>query len=70
MTNTEKLVDIANAVIDSVKMSGKTGMPGGTLYAALMPVGCTLEQFDQFMSMLVASGRIEKCACGQQYFVR
>jgi len=41
---------------------------GGTLYAVLMTYGCTMEQFEQLTSALVAAGKLEKR--GQLYFAR
>jgi hypothetical protein len=77
MTSTQKpdaatvvkaLLAVADAVVDIVKAGGKLGTPGGTLYAALMTHGCTLEQFEMLMSVLVSSGRLEKR--GQLYFAK
>ena len=51
---------IADAVIDSVKAAGPLGAPGGVIYAALMAHGCTLGQFEQIMSALVATGKLTR----------
>jgi len=38
----------------------QTGVPGGTIYAALMQYGCTLEQYDAIMGALVSAGQITR----------
>jgi len=58
---------VADAIIESVAVAGKQGAPGGSLYAALMTHGFTYEQFEQIMSGLVKTGKLEKR--GQLYFV-
>lgn len=60
------LIEVANAVVDTVKASGPHGAPGGHIYAALMPLGCRLEHFEAIMSALVSSGKVVKR--GQCYF--
>ena len=62
------MLALCDAVVDTVRASGKVGTPGGTLYAVLMTHGCTMEQFEQLMSALVAAGKLEKR--GQLYFAR
>jgi len=63
---TNALKEICDALIAVVASSGKLGTPGGTLYAALMTHGCTLEQFEQVMSALVAARKLTKR--GDLYF--
>ena len=58
---------IADAVIDVVRQAGPLGCPGGTLYAALMTYGASLEQYEQFMSVLVLTGKLTKR--GDLYFI-
>jgi hypothetical protein len=53
-------------IVDSVRVAGSMGAPGGTLYAALMAHGCTLEQFESLMGALVRAGKLQKR--GQLYF--
>jgi len=53
-------------LIAVVASSGKLGTPAGTLYAALMTHGCSLEQFEQVMSALVAARKLTKR--GDLYF--
>jgi hypothetical protein len=65
--NTAALALILEAVVDAVRAGGPEGVPGGTLYAALMSVGCTYEQFEHIMSALVKFGKLRKS--GKLYFV-
>ncbi len=37
---------VADSIIAGVAAAGSLGCPGGTLYAALMAQGCTLQQFE------------------------
>ena len=69
MTNqnaTAALKMVADAIVEAVRAGGRLGTPGGTLYAALMAYGCTLEQFEQIMSSLVTCRLLEKR--GDLYF--
>jgi hypothetical protein len=59
---------ICDGVIDSVKAAGALGAPAGTLYAALMAYGCTLEQFERIMGVLVSIGKLQKR--GDLYFAK
>jgi hypothetical protein len=60
----KSLVRLCSAVIDCVEEIGDNdgiGAPGGHLYASLMSVlGCSYEQFEQIMTLCVASGRVAK----------
>lgn len=60
---------IARAIIEAVDAAGTTGAPGGTLYAALMTNGCTLEQFQQIMRGLVQAGMLTVTLAGNVYNV-
>lgn len=74
MTSTQKveavmaLKAICDAIVDGVATAGKFGTPGGTIYAMLMSAGCTLEQYEQIMGVLVAAGKLEKR--GHLYFIK
>jgi hypothetical protein len=57
---------VCDAIISAVEASGSQGAPGGTLYAALMTYGFSLEQFEAIMGSLVRVGELEKR--GQLYF--
>ena len=59
-------VELCDAVVSTVKETGPQGAPAGSLYAALMSGGATLQQFEQFMSVLVRAGRLRKS--GDLYF--
>jgi hypothetical protein len=61
------LAALLNALVDAVAIGGADGMPGGTLYASLMTQGCTLQNFETLMSVLVDAGRLRKE--GHLYFV-
>jgi hypothetical protein len=56
----EAIRAIGDAIVDSVKVAGTAGASGGILYSAMMAHGITLAQFEQFMSALVAAGKLRK----------
>jgi hypothetical protein len=62
----EALRKVVTAVLDTIREAGPLGAPGGVIYAALMHVGCTLEQYEQLMGALVRSGRVRRE--GECYF--
>lgn len=49
---------VFEAIIESVGAAGPDGVPAGHLYAALMPTGISLEQFESFVSAAVSLGKI------------
>ena len=53
---------IADGVVDSIKEGDPNdmGVPGGTIYAALMAQGCTLQQYEQLMGLLVDAGKVTR----------
>jgi len=57
---------IVNAVTETIAECGDMGAPGGTIYAALMHYGCTLQQFESLMAALVRLGKVTKR--GELYF--
>jgi len=63
-TPTEKQMQairaIADAITESVKEAGELGAPSGIVYAALMTYGCTLNQYQQFISALVRTGKLRQ----------
>lgn len=63
---TSALKAVLDAVVESIKEAGPLGVPGGSLYAVLMTRGCTLEQFETMMGVLVRLGKVRKS--GQLYF--
>jgi hypothetical protein len=60
------LRQIADAIVDTVRETGSRGAPGGLLYIALSERGCTLRQFENLMSALIAAGRLRQD--GQVYY--
>jgi hypothetical protein len=61
-----KLQTVSRIIIDAVEQAGSLGYPGGQLYAALMTLGCTIQQFDAIMDALVHCGKLRKA--GHCYF--
>jgi len=59
---------IGDAIVESVQAAGPLGAPAGTLYAALMSLVFSLDQFEQIMDFLVKRGKLEKR--GQLYFAK
>jgi hypothetical protein len=59
---------ICDTIVEAVKAGGPLGVPGGTLYAALMVHGCTLQQFETFMDVLVSAGKLTRR--GDLYFAK
>lgn len=57
---------ILDAIVESIAVSGTHGAPGGVLYSALMAQGCTLDQFQQLMALLIAQKRVTQS--GSLYF--
>jgi hypothetical protein len=64
----QALSQVLAAILDAIKGAGPLGAPGGALYAALMGHGCTLEQFETLMGVLLRMGKVRKS--GDLYFVR
>ena len=60
------LLGVTDAIIESVKAAGTQGAPGGKIYAALMAQGCTLNQYEMLMSMIVEAGKLRRS--GDLYF--
>lgn len=61
----QALREICSVVVDTIQKSGPMGMPGGHLYAILLPFGITLDQFDVLMNTLVEAKKITRV--GQCY---
>jgi hypothetical protein len=57
---------ICDAIIETVKKAGESGVPGGVIYTALMTQGCTMQQYEEIMGGLVAVGKLTKR--GNLYF--
>lgn len=63
MSNTQAikaLMAIASAIVETVEELGEQGLPAGHLYATLMGIGCSLEQFNTIVGTLVEAGKIRK----------
>lgn len=58
---------ICDAVLEAVGAAGPLGAPGGTLYAALMAHGATIQQFEKLMAGLVNADLLRKQ--GELYFL-
>jgi hypothetical protein len=54
------LQQIALAIRDTVKEAGPMGAPSGHLYAAMMATGCTLDQYQQIIAIMVRKGMIRQ----------
>ena len=65
-TKTKQLLALCTTVVDAVRAGGDQGVPGGTLYAALMTVGCSLDQFEGLMRALVETRQVTRR--GDLYF--
>jgi hypothetical protein len=52
--------EVLSALVETVREAGSMGAPGGLMYAALMGHGCSLEQFETLMSVLVRLGKVSK----------
>lgn len=66
MSGETMLKQILGAVVETVREAGPTGAPGGHIYAALMHVGVTLDQYERIMDTLVQAKILVKR--GQCYF--
>jgi len=68
VTEQEKraVIGLMTAIVETVKEAGKLGAPGGVMYAALMAHGCTLDQFNTIMQVLVNVGKLRRS--GNLYF--
>lgn len=61
------LKQIGQALVETVEEAGPLGAPSGPMYAAVMTLGITLDQYEQIMAGLVAAGRLRKS--GDCYFL-
>ncbi len=53
-------IKIVQAVHETIVATGEAGIPAGHLYAALMPAGINLEQYQRIENLLVESGAVSK----------
>ncbi len=68
MEKRDAATQLVDAVVETVRESGPDGAPAGSIYAALMTLGFTLEQFERLMGALVGLGKLTKR--GHLYFAR
>jgi hypothetical protein len=54
-------------VLEAVSAGGDLGAPGGTLYAAMMQKGASLQQFQSFMGTLTGRGMLTQM--GDCYYI-
>ena len=66
-TQTQALHAILLAVLEAVQVGGSTGTASGILYAAMLPHGATMHQYQSFMSAIVAMGFVSRE--GEAYFI-
>jgi hypothetical protein len=57
---------VCDAIIATVRETGAMGAPAGTMYAAMMGHGVSLENFEKIMGGLVAAKMLRKQ--GHLYF--
>jgi len=58
MDDQKKILALVRAMADAIKDAGE--IPAGTLYAALMTHGCTMEQYNGLESILLRAGLVTK----------
>jgi uncharacterized protein YbjT (DUF2867 family) len=63
----QALSQIVLAVTDAIRTAGECGVPGGTLYSALMAHGCSYSQFTSLMGALERIGKVRRK--GHCYFI-
>ena len=56
----EVLRKTADVIVETCREAGPDGAPAGPLYAALMGLGMTLEQFELLMGTLARAGRLKR----------
>lgn len=49
-----------SSILGAAKAGGDMGAPGGVIYAGLMTLGCSLEQYQQLMDGMVANKLLVK----------
>ena len=55
---TQAMLQVLMAVIETVKEAGPLGAPSGPMFAAFQARGCTLSQYQQIMGALVKTGKV------------
>lgn len=54
------LATVLELIVTAVKESEPHGVPGGTIYAALMQYGCSYSMYEVMMETLVREGKLTK----------
>jgi hypothetical protein len=54
------LLDIIELIREAVREAGPLGLPEGTMYSILMAQGCTINQFENIIALMVRTGAIHK----------
>lgn len=54
------ILQICDAVVESIKAAGAMGAPSGVIYASLMQFGCNLSQYESLIGILVKAGKIRQ----------
>lgn len=55
-----QILEVCKAIYEAVSAAGPAGCPAGTVYAALMQHGCTLEQYERLEALCLRSGILTK----------
>lgn len=59
-SQTNQLRKLIDSILEVIKSAGSSGVPGGTIYAALMGLGASLQQYEALMRVLVNTGYAHK----------
>ena len=54
----QAVIEIVRSVAETIREAKR--VPAGTIYAALMTQGCTMQQYDQIEGLLLRSGVVRK----------
>jgi hypothetical protein len=54
------LLQVVLAVREAVAAAAPLGCPAGTVYAALMAQGCTIQQYEQIEALMLRTGAMTK----------
>jgi len=60
MTQQQQVLAVINAVYETIKDMGKDGAPSGILYAGLMAKGCSLNQYNSLIGLLIKAGKVRQ----------
>lgn len=56
----EAIIATAKAVVECCQSAGSQGVPGGSIYSALMAYGLSYDQFQSLMLGLVQAGKLRQ----------